>query len=270
MTRTWSLSQTFRYDYPGPVADLEQRLVVVPPLRHGDQRRLRSTLDVSQPVTSRRERVDGFGNTVVELAIPHVEGSVTFCSDVVIERRERTGRFLVRPDRRLAQQTRLTRPDAALAAVAAELADAARGDQRAIAEAACQFSNGAITYRWGVTHVATTAAEALAGGVGVCQDNAHIMLAVCRAAGVPGRYVSGHLEGEGGSHAWVEVLLDAGDAWEVVALDPCNARATGLQYVTVAVGRDYADVAPVSGTYDAPYEGVLSVSKRAGELAAAA
>ena len=65
----------------------------------------------------------------------------------------------------------------------------------------------AISYAHGVTSVATTAAEALAGGQGVCQDSAHVMIALCRAIGLPARYVSGHLLGEGGTHAWVEVIV---------------------------------------------------------------
>ena len=84
-----------------------------------------------------------------------------------------------------------------------------------------------ITYEYGVTTTATTAAQALALGRGVCQDHAHVMIAICRAAGVPARYVSGHLLGEGGTHAWVEVLVaDAG----TVALELLpSTRATAAE-----------------------------------------
>src|SRR4029077_4417299 len=68
-----------------------------------------------------------------------------------------------------------------------------------------------MTYQYGVTGVRTTAAQALALGSGVCQDYAHVMLAVCRACGLPSRYVSGHLLGQGGTHAWVEVVLPTED-----------------------------------------------------------
>ncbi len=91
------------------------------------------------------------------------------------------------------------------------------------------------------------------------------MLSVLRLCGPPARYVSGHLRGEGGTHAWVEVLLpgdgSAGGA-VALALDPTHAQAPGPGYVTVAVGRDYGDVAPTSGTYDGPWIGRLSISKR--------
>jgi transglutaminase-like putative cysteine protease len=122
-----------------------------------------------------------------------------------------------------------------------------------------------MTYKHGATTVSTTASEALAIGHGVCQDYAHIMLAVCRACGLPSRYVSGHLLGQGGSHAWVEVLLPTNDgsgdaiAW---TFDPTHASRGGLGYVTVAVGGDYLDVAPTSGTYRSTARGRLISSKR--------
>ena len=65
-----------------------------------------------------------------------------------------------------------------------------------------------MRYQPGITQPATTAAEALTLGQGVCQDYAHILLALCRAAHIPARYVNGFIEGEGATHAWVEVYLD--------------------------------------------------------------
>src|SRR5258707_739892 len=79
-------------------------------------------------------------------------------------------------------------------------------------------------YEYGVTSVQTTAAQALAGGQGVCQDFAHVMLAVCHVIGLPARYVSGHLLGQGGTHAWVEVLTPQGKRATAIAFDPCNGR----------------------------------------------
>ena len=83
-----------------------------------------------------------------------------------------------------------------------------------------------------------------------------------RNGAIPARYVSGHLVGEGGTHAWVEVLLPApGHAVEILAWDP-DDRPADLRYITVAVGRDYRDVAPVSGTYCGPHAGSLSAARR--------
>jgi transglutaminase-like putative cysteine protease len=76
------------------------------------------------------------------------------------------------------------------------------------------------------------------------------MLSLCRLIGLPARYVSGHLLGEGGTHAWVEVLApDGGGGAVACGFDPTHGRRTGVRYVTVAFGRDYRDVAPTSGTY---------------------
>jgi transglutaminase-like putative cysteine protease len=136
-----------------------------------------------------------------------------------------------------------------------------------LAERVCIWTHDAMTYRHGVTDVATTAATALTGGEGVCQDYAHVMLALCRAAGLGARYVSGHLVGEGGSHAWVEVVVsDPADPSAgrpmAVAFDPTHERRAERGYFTVAVGRDYADVAPTSGTFEGTGPGLLSARKR--------
>lgn len=138
-------------------------------------------------------------------------------------------------------------------------------EPEALADAINTWVWQAMRYVGGVTTVATSAADALLLGRGLCQDYSHVMLAICRAAGLPARYVSGHLLGEGGSHAWVEVLLpSAQGGFVAVPFDPTNHRRANLSYITIAVGRDYRDVSPTSGTYIAPYQGRLTASKRAG------
>ena len=83
---------------------------------------------------------------------------------------------------------------------------------------------------------------------GVCQDFAHVMLGMCRVMKIPALYVSGYLATETASatHAWVEVLIP-GVGWR--ALDPTHNCQPGETYIKIAVGRDYADVPPVRGTY---------------------
>ncbi len=106
-----------------------------------------------------------------------------------------------------------------------------------------------VQYRQGMTEVASTAAEALALGNGVCQDHAHLMLACCRARGVPARYVSGYIEPgdvpHGASHAWVDVWL-AEQGW--ISVDVTHAGFASEKYCRLAVGRDYGAAAPVRGT----------------------
>ena len=108
-----------------------------------------------------------------------------------------------------------------------------------------------FAYVAGATSVGTRLPEVLERRVGVCQDFAHVFLALARQAGWPARYVSGYLVPEGAetrgeSHAWVEVGTPEG-GW--VGLDPTHGLTVGGGHVRVAVGRDYDDVAPVRGTF---------------------
>ena len=151
-----------------------------------------------------------------------------------------------------------------MAEAARELAAGAGGAEET-AERIAEWVADAMVYGSGVTGVSTSAAHALAGGKGLCQDYAHIMIGMCRSVGIAARYVSGHMLAEGGSHAWVEVLLPQADGTaRAVAFDPTNRRRPNLSYAIVAVGRDYRDVAPTSGSFSASYSGRLAFTKRAG------
>ncbi len=108
----------------------------------------------------------------------------------------------------------------------------------------------------GATEVDTPAEEAFRARHGVCQDFSHIMIIGLRALGVPAGYVSGllrtepppgqpRLEGADAMHAWVRAWCGQEMGW--VEYDPTNAMPAGEDHVTVALGRDYADVAPVKG-----------------------
>jgi len=123
----------------------------------------------------------------------------------------------------------------------------------------------AFEYQPGVTDADSPIDLALSAGRGVCQDFAHIMLAVCRSWNVPARYVSGYLftDRDAGdrsdpdaTHAWVEVFLPS-LRW--VGFDPTNNMMTGERHVAVAVGRDYADVTPSRGVYKGDSDSELAV-----------
>jgi transglutaminase-like putative cysteine protease len=263
---TYLIRQAYRYDYPGPIEGLDHRLVIIPPERYGDQRRILHHL-ATTPQGEIEATPDGFGNTVLELRFRRIERAIEFQAWIEVER-EATGPQLVPSswleDPRLLEPSRLTEPDEALTAVARMLAESGRSGL-ALATLVNDWLFANMSYQAGVTGVGTTAAQALALGSGVCQDYAHVMIAVCRLLGMPARYVSGHLLGEGGTHAWVEVLLPNGDGSEGAsawAFDPTHGHMTRLSYVTVAVGRDYYDVAPTSGTYSWGPSGRLTSHKR--------
>lgn len=261
------IHQHLRYEYPGHIQDLRQRLMLVPPDRHGDQRLVTHKLEVSSPDVQTTWTTDVYGNRRSELFVPYVEQAIDFTAWIVIERDAHHGplRLPHAPSTTFRQPSPLTQPDDALRAVAARLR-AETADDLALATRINQFVYTHFTYGHGITGVRTPAAEGFRLARGVCQDYAHVMLALCRCCGLPARYVSGHLLGEGGTHAWVEVLLpypDADGAWTAYPFDPTHGRVPGLNYLTVAVGRDYQDVAPTSGSYRAPYAGRLSARKRA-------
>jgi transglutaminase-like putative cysteine protease len=236
---TYLIHQTLRYDYPSAIAHLEHRLVVIPPERHGDQRRILHRLEVrGAPAAVVTEGEDALGNSVIDVRVPRVRRTLSFEVWVLLRRsatveppRLAAGAL---EDPRLGEASALTAPDV----------------------------HRGMRYTRGITGVSTTAAEAFALGGGVCQDYAHVMLALCRLCGLPARYVSGHLLGEGATHAWIEVLLPDGDGAVAHAFDPTHGVRPGVRHLTVAVGRDYADVAPTSGTFRAGHSGALTARQR--------
>lgn len=269
---TYILQQSFRYEYDSPVESLRQRLVVVPPARHGSQYRRAHQLEVHGVPARRCLRRDGHGNVVAWLRADRVTHAIEFRLAALIERVRADGPALLPAaalhDPHLLRPTRLTAADDRLRTLAASLSGHADSPLES-AQRICDAVHAAITYEDDVTSVRTTAAEALAAGRGVCQDSAHVMLALCHLLKLPARYVSGHLLGQGGTHAWVEVVVPRADDAMAVAFDPCNGRRAGAGYVTVATGRDYRDVAPASGSYTGTSRGRLTTDRRVGVLAVA-
>jgi len=263
--------QHYRYTYTGAVWDLHQRLLMVPRDSYRGQRLLHHELVVRGTEGDHRvtwER-DEFGNRVARVTANRVPQAIDFEATFRLERTAEPGAADGLPWRNDAERlaylrpTALTAPDKRLIEAALDIAhEAADAGERA--ERAHRWAATAITYQFGVTGYSTPAAMALHLGRGVCQDYAHILLAVLRLLNVPARYVSGHLIGEGAPHAWVEAFVERRDGRvDVIGFDPTHSRRTRLDYLTVAVGRDYADVSPTSGTYSGPAIGRLAATKRA-------
>lgn len=133
-----------------------------------------------------------------------------------------------------------------------------------------------LRYRPGATDAGTTVEQFLKVKEGVCQDFAHLMISVCRAAGIPARYVSGYIEtdpvlgpdgepldtaliGATASHAWLEIFTPQG-LW--VGFDPTNDCLEGERHVQIGIGRDYADVPPMKGIFQGSNAQSLSVQVR--------
>jgi transglutaminase-like putative cysteine protease len=262
---TFVVRQRFRYDYPGPIADLHHRLMIVPRERHGDQKRIASRLDVSPPASSHDDH-DAFGNPVATFFARRIERCIEFAHLSIVTRTANCEHRLpseILADPALTTPTALTACDAALRD-AARVLRAQHDDPYALAAAINAYVFGEMIYTAGVTDVETTATAAFATRRGVCQDYAHVMIALARRVGLCARYVSGHLLGEGGTHAWVEIIVPSESGATVLAYDPTHGRLVDMRYVVIAVGRDYSDVAPTSGVFTAPYNGELTATKHVG------
>jgi transglutaminase-like putative cysteine protease len=121
-----------------------------------------------------------------------------------------------------------------------------------------------FAYDTDATNVRTNVRGALAARAGVCQDFAHVMIAVLRSAGIPARYASGYIFrgdstilGAEASHAWCEAYLPP-YGW--VGFDPTNDLLINDHFVRIAIGRDYGDVSPVRGVFRGASESEMSVN----------
>ena len=234
----------FYYDilleFGEPVISHAFVLRCVPPSFPG-QEILDVALDLAPRVSYACQR-DGFGTLlqIGRIDDPH-------------DRFRYTVRGTVRTDlsRRLAESCHpVFRFPSAYTAVGPEVSDYLRGLRlpEAAAERAwalVQAVRARMTYIPGETGVATTAAQALASGRGVCQDFAHVYLALARQAGLSARYVNGLTEGDIASHAWCEVWLDG--VW--TGIDPTRGRWTDESYIRFGVGRDFGDCPMERGVF---------------------
>ncbi len=274
----YCVRQQYHYEYASPVHDLQQRLVMLPPELHGAQRLLSADLRVDgadEPCT--RYESDRFGNVVYHFESPMIREAVAFTAEFTVRRSASVQPFrmsaaqvapFLAPTRLTASCPRIVDGARTIAALVADtpLDDLAHEvlplgagcldedglRQWAFALLGGEWAAGALIYELGITGVHTPAAAALQFSRGVCQDYAHVAIALLRELRVPVRYVSGHLLGEGAPHAWIEALLpdpDAPGQFRVVSYDPTHRVTPTLDYVTVAVGRDYSDITPTSGTF---------------------
>lgn len=270
MSTRYRLRHETRYRYDNEVALAHNRAVLIPrSLRH--QHVTRQQVTTLPDTGYRDDTTDVFGNTVTSFSIerPHRELSVVATSDVVVDGGQ--GQLTlggVQPweltARQAAEDRTLTRAflhDSAMVVRSADVAAYAASSfppGRSLAEAASELTariHADFAYRPGATAIGTPVAEVLQRRAGVCQDFAHLQLACLRSLGLAARYVSGYLEtrppagqaklvGVDASHAWCSVRQLDG-TW--LDLDPTNDLVGPTSHVTLAWGRDYADVAPLSG-----------------------
>lgn len=129
--------------------------------------------------------------------------------------------------------------------LAVDVAEQYIADVEKDAGAICAMVHDMIEYTPRTTDVDTPVAEVLETRKGVCQDYAHLMITLCRQAGIPARYICGFIEGTGETHAWVEVF----DGYGWTGYDPVNNIKIEYGYVKLSHGRDAADCSVSRGIY---------------------
>jgi transglutaminase-like putative cysteine protease len=263
---------TYRYDEP---VSLSHHAAHLRPLDRRQQTCRAHQLMIEPLPTSIEQTTDYFGNGVMVFTIagPHQELIVESVSEVEMRPVTLAPSAGQAPWERIAEAAAAPRDPEALASSEFAVASPAAGitpvikryaapsfaPGRPLIEAALDFArriHDEFKFDPTATTVSTPTDDVLNLKRGVCQDFAHLMIAGCRAHGVPARYISGYLEtdppagsakrlvGADASHAWVAVY--AGDGiW--LEIDPTNNRLAGTSHVAVAQGRDYGDVSPLRG-----------------------
>jgi transglutaminase-like putative cysteine protease len=167
--------------------------------------------------------------------------------------------FFLRP-------THLAAPSALLADFGRRFVPAAGVDGAADLRGLLALSQAvaqAVRYQKNSTSVSTTALQAFESGAGVCQDQAHVMVAVCRSLGVPARYVSGYFyaanEPDLASHAWADICLNVAERrW--VSIDITHSCLIDERHVRLAMGTDYDACPPIKGVRQGGGEESMTVS----------
>lgn len=261
-----------RYTYGSTVSSSynEARLT---PRSSGGQRVLHSRVE-SQPASQPLRYVDYWGTIVhaFDLQTPHSE--LVVISNAVVQTGHRDREMLnltwdeiETANKRLYEFTTLSGycpTDDAMQEVSSGIRSAAKTPADAF-EAIRIWAMEEMHYSPGSTHVSTTATEAFHKRSGVCQDYAHVTIALLRSLGIPSRYISGYLHPDpeadpgisytGQSHAWIQAWLGN---W--ISLDPTIGETPGDRHVFVASGRDYGDVPPIKGIVDSARGQHLTVS----------
>lgn len=287
----YQLRHTTRYDYTSDVtlSHNEARLL---PRDLPWQKVANTLLQISPQPVRVGERLDFFGNRVSYFSIQELHSTleVTLTSQVTTLPRQLPNENNAIPWTREVQSLHATNsheakkqlmPDARLMMLDSDfvrshnkLADYARQsftDNASLVQAVQRFNQqifNEFTYDPEHTTLATPVLDVLNSRRGVCQDFAHLAIACLRSLGLPARYVSGYMEtlpapgqpklqGADATHAWLAVGIPG---WGWLEIDPTNGTLADERYITLAWGRDFADVTPLKGVMNGGGKDQLSVA----------
>ena len=269
----FEITHTTVYRYASPVS-VSHNLLRLTPRSLPCQQTLSHALEIGPLPSATGIRTDYFGNEVMfaTIAETHHELHVVARSQVALGPTPRpdpsetpsweTVGVLCHSDRSQsvmeAAEFTFASPHVPVASPFAEYAEPSFTPRRPILEAVLDLTGRIyreFVFDPSATTVATPLEEVLQLRRGVCQDFAHFEIACLRALGLPARYVSGYLEtlpapgqqklmGVDASHAWISFFCP-GIGW--IDVDPTNNLLPSMQHITVAWGRDYADVCPIRG-----------------------
>lgn len=274
----YRIHHTTRFRYSQPIRESVMELRMQP-RTDGMQRCLEFELSLAPD--ARWERYSDFlGNAVHHFDIPSVHDELVVTADALVD---------VQPDKELpgsVSETSWARLDELkeeaeywdwlhpshfahssdrLEAFAKELSIRREADPLTVVHRLSSGITAALEYQPGATQVDSPIDDCLKARKGVCQDFAHVFIAVSRGLGIPTRYVSGYLFhrtkaatglGDDASHAWAEAYIPE-VGW--LGFDPSNQMTAGSTHVRVAVGRDYQDVPPTRGVFRGSAETELNV-----------
>lgn len=270
----YKLVHVTRFNYDGPVSESYNELRLRP--RHDDAQSCLSFRITTDPPSRPAAHLDYFGNWVHEFHILPEHRRLSVESEAVV---------LVHPPAPIMFQS-LPLADVkrmrdalvdehydwlteshycpslpALGDLARDVEATSDLTARGFAESAARLIHQRFRYQKGATHVHSSISDCLATGAGVCQDFAHLLIALLRYKGIPARYLSGYLVPRGAgdpnagmervigghaSHAWVQAFIPE-TGW--IGLDPTVGSFLEAQHIRIAYGRDYGDVPPVRGVY---------------------
>jgi transglutaminase-like putative cysteine protease len=283
----YDVRQKTLYKYGTPVS-MSRHVVRLMPVDRPGQRVLTSDLSILPAPAERSEHRDFFGNLTIAITFedPHDRLVITSRARIDVDPEEpplpglTPGWQDVRARAAASAQLGGISPVHALfpsrmVPLADEITDYAAQSfegNRAVLAGAMHLMHRIrrdFTYKPGATEVTTSPLEAFARKEGVCQDFAHVMIAGLRGVGLPAYYVSGYLrtipppgrprlEGADATHAWVSIWC--GPEIGYIGLDPTNNIIANSDHILLAIGRDYADVAPVDGVIVASAPHTLSIA----------
>ncbi len=271
----YNIGLKISYDYASPVSSARHHLRLMPQHLPDEQRLVSALLTIDPPPEERIDRIDFFGNPMVEVIHTTPHDALVFS---VTARVDRIGQGQAAPAEISMQDLRAQLGD--LRSLGARSPHHFSAASTRIArlpmwrEYAREVVTGGLSVRACVealglalhrdmrfdpeaTTVATPPEDAFARREGVCQDYSQIMIGCLRALGIPAGYVSGYLrteppegqprlEGADAMHAWVCAWCGVEAGW--IEYDPTNATFVGTDHVVIARGRDYADASPVIGS----------------------